>query len=130
MSDPAWIDRSTVPAEDRLRSPLIVSERICACSRRLDPVVSLRTIPVGSFFSLIIIVSRTVPGGIVSAIVPGWIVCTGGSWTSWTGWHALRFRIVEREMYGLGLLDLGCVDYTSVRAQRSRRPAVAISRNK
>lgn len=75
---------------------------------------------------LIIVVSRIVPGGIVGAIVPGRIV-EADRWISWTGRHAPRFRIVQREMDGLGLLDLGCVDYATIRAQRCRWSAVIMT---
>lgn len=73
---------------------------------------------------LIIIAGWTVPGGIVGAIIPGWIVGAGGNWISWTGRHATRFRIIQREMDGLGLLNLGRVDYATVRTQRGRWSAV------
>jgi len=69
-------------------------------------------------------VNRAVPSGIVGAIVPRGIVGAGGGWISWTSRHAPRFRIVEREMNGLSLLNLGCVDYASIRAQWSGWSAV------
>lgn len=68
---------------------------------------------------LIVSASRTVPSGIIGSVVPGRIVGAGGDW-SWTGRHALRFRIVKREMYGLGLLDLGCVNYATIWTQWGR----------
>lgn len=98
MIDPAGIE-----AEAWLRS-----------ARRSNPIV---------LFELIVAAGRAVPSGIVGAIVPGWFVGADGDWMNWIGWtgrHAPRFRIVEREMYGLGLLNLGRVDYAAVRAQRGR----------
>lgn len=73
--------------------------------------------------------SGTIPGGIVGTIVPGRIV-GARSWINWTGRHALRFRIVEREMNGLGLLNLGCVDHTTVRTQWSRWSAISFNDNR
>lgn len=69
---------------------------------------------------LIVAAGRAVPSRIVGAIIPGWIVGAHGNWIGWTSRHAPRFRIVEREMYGLGLLNLRRVDYAAVRAQRGR----------
>jgi len=69
-------------------------------------------------------VNGVVPSGIVGAIVPRRIVGAGGDWISWTSRHASHFRIVEREMNGLSLLNVGCVDYASVWTQWSWWSAV------
>ncbi|KAG7212365.1 hypothetical protein KM043_012686 [Ampulex compressa] len=69
--------------------------------------------------SVLVVVVPRIPGGVVgSSVVPRRVVGAARGWICRPSWHALRFRIVQREMDGLGLLHLGCVHHAAVCAQR------------